>query len=186
MSEFGPALALVLEHEGSAFTHDPRDPGGATRYGVTLATLRELRPDARAEDVAGLTREDAADIYRVHWWDALGLARLRDQQVASKVLDATVNMGKAAGVRLLQVAANCCLDPADTNAVRLLVDGLLGPKTVAAVNAITPREILLELGFAMLDRYHRILELHPEMEIYRHGWAKRAAWPYWGRSAVWA
>lgn len=185
-ADFDQALAVVLEHEGAGFTSDPRDPGGPTKFGITLRALRDLRPDATAEDVAALTREEASCVYRVGWWDALGLARFRDQQVATKVLDVTVNLGRTAGIRLLQSSVNCCLDPAAENEPRLAVDGVLGPKTLAAANSTTPRELLLELGFHMLDRYHKLLELHPEMEVFRQGWARRAAWPYWGRSAVWA
>ena len=33
----------VLEAEGSKYTNDPADPGGPTRWGITLKTLRRWR-----------------------------------------------------------------------------------------------------------------------------------------------
>ena len=186
MSSFEPAVSVVLQHEGEAFTRDPDDPGGATKWGITLATLQRVKSDATVADVAALSKDEACAVYRRLWWDALGLGRIRDQQIATKTLDCCVNMGPQTGIRLLQQAVNCCADPADANAPQLVEDGLLGPKTVAAANACSPREVVLELGFHMLRRYHDLIARNERLEKFRVGWARRAAWPYWARSAVYA
>ena len=36
------AESIIDDHEGSAFTNDPDDRGGATRYGVSLATAQAV------------------------------------------------------------------------------------------------------------------------------------------------
>ena len=67
-SNFERALACVLRHEGGYGDH-PADPGGATNFGVTRATLAHHRgrPVTKAE-VRALTRAEAAGIYRQRYW----------------------------------------------------------------------------------------------------------------------
>jgi lysozyme family protein len=55
-TSFPGAVALVLAHEGGFVDH-PRDPGGATRFGITRNTLAAARADVRA-----LAREEAEAI----------------------------------------------------------------------------------------------------------------------------
>ena len=66
MTPFDTAVAFTLREEGG-FTDDPRDPGGATNLGITLATLTHWRGrPATADDVRQLTvvEADAADFGR--------------------------------------------------------------------------------------------------------------------------
>ena len=62
MHGFEPALAHVLAQEGGFVDH-PLDPGGATKMGITRATLARFRgrPVSVAE-VMALTRAEAAAI----------------------------------------------------------------------------------------------------------------------------
>lgn len=63
-SNFDGVLSFVLAHEGGYVDH-PRDPGGATNMGITLATLRDWRGKAA---VKALTAKEAGDIYRARYW----------------------------------------------------------------------------------------------------------------------
>jgi lysozyme family protein len=51
-SNWPVAARLVLQHEGG-YSDNPADPGGATRYGVTLATLRAYRGGPRPRKTCG-------------------------------------------------------------------------------------------------------------------------------------
>ncbi|MGB7270880.1 MAG: glycosyl hydrolase 108 family protein, partial [Albidovulum sp.] len=63
----------IVAREGG-YVNDPDDPGGATKYGVTLATLRRLGLDLNRDgrtntaDVKALTRAKAAEIFVEHYY----------------------------------------------------------------------------------------------------------------------
>lgn len=57
-------IAEIIEREGSAFTDIPQDRGGPTKFGITLTTLRHVRPLAEISDLQQLSEQDAVSIYR--------------------------------------------------------------------------------------------------------------------------
>ena len=97
-NDFELALAEILRAEGG-YSNDPRDPGGPTNMGVTLATARRNRldkdgdGDVDAADVKRLTRDDAAKIYRREYWDDVGADSL-PAGVDLIAFDAAVNQGQ--------------------------------------------------------------------------------------------
>ena len=91
-SNFENCLRFVLQYEGG-FVNHPADPGGATNLGITRATLARWRnrPVSIAE-VRTLTRDEAAAIYRAHYWNAIG-GDLLPAGVDLIGFDIAVNMG---------------------------------------------------------------------------------------------
>jgi lysozyme family protein len=73
MRETFPAyMPQLFKHEGGYVDH-PRDPGGATNLGITLATLREWRGrPVTKQDVMDLTRNEAEAIYKDRYWNRIG------------------------------------------------------------------------------------------------------------------
>src|SRR5258708_3504231 len=63
----------TLIHEGgSRYTNHPQDPGGPTKYGVTIHDVRKyLDPNATADTVRALTEQQALSIYQQHYWTAI-------------------------------------------------------------------------------------------------------------------
>lgn len=189
MSEFEKAIGVVLEHEGgSKYIDHPDDPGGATRYGISLRfALLELAKDADgdgrkdgdldldgdvdADDIRLLPEDLAREAYRRCWWERYGYGRITDQQVATKVLDTAINVGGKQAHRLLQRALGAC-------GYRLAEDGVLGPKTLEAANDAVPRELVLEFCFQQGDFYRGLMERKPRLEAFRKGWLARASWPF--------
>jgi len=177
MSSFDFALPVILAHEGG-WSDNPRDPGGATKYGISLRFLRaqgidlDMDGDVDADDVRALSPQHAAALYRARFWDAEGYGRIVDQQVATKVCDMSVNMGPRRAHRLCQRALNECGE-------RLEVDGVLGPDTVDAVNRTEARELLLELCAEQTAYYTTLAEVKPALAVFLVGWTRRARWP-WG------
>lgn len=89
---FDACLAEVLRHEGG-YVNDPRDPGGATNLGVTLATLsRALGRPASMDELRALTPHGAAPIYRRLYWTAAGCEAVAPG-LDLLVFDTAVNMG---------------------------------------------------------------------------------------------
>ena len=95
---FEACLALTLKYEGGYVNH-PRDPGGPTNLGITIATLSdELGRAATIAEVRNLTRMTAASIYRKKYWNLIAGDAL-PSGVDALLFDIAVNSGP---VRALQ------------------------------------------------------------------------------------
>jgi lysozyme family protein len=170
----------IVAREGG-YVNDPDDPGGATKYGVTLATMRRLGIDLTGDgrvseaDVRRLTREQARDIYVEHYFRRPGLAGLPEALQAS-VFDMYVNAG-AGAVRVLQGLLN---EMGET----LEVDGALGPLTLAAAHRAAeaaPELIADAYGIARRNYYYALADARPASRKYarrrdggKGGWILRA------------
>ena len=126
-SSFESAVALVLQHEGG-FVNHPRDPGGATNFGITRETLSRARGcPVSVEDVRRLTRGEAASIYRSLYWKTVRADDLpRGLDLA--VFDLAVNSGPKGAVTMLQ------------DVLGVKADGLIGPVTIKTANGADPAE----------------------------------------------
>jgi len=153
---FGRALSLVLQHEGGYVDH-PRDPGGATNRGITLETLSRWRgrPVSKAE-VKALSLEEAGAIYRANYWNVVKGDDL-PAGVDYAVFDFAVNSGPQRAAKHLQAI------------VETKADGVIGPKTLAAVCAKDPAEIIRRLTRSRLDFLSRL----PTWRTFGKGWRKR-------------
>ena len=120
---FNTLMGLVLQSEGG-YVDDPSDPGGPTKFGITLATLGHSRgqPVAKA-DIAGLTQQEAFALYRQHYWDKISADAL-PSGVDYVVFDAAVNSGPKPAALWLQTT------------LKVRADGVVGPLTLAAVAAV--------------------------------------------------
>ena len=156
MSLFENAIPTILEHEGG-LVDDPDDAGGITNFGIS----KRAHPDV---DVANLTEDGAAEIYRTEYWNANGYDRIDDQAVAVKVFDFAVNMGARRSHRLLQQAINLL-------GGELVVDGLLGPISFAAANGANPERLVRAIEGEAARRYHSIA--NGTQEKYLKGWLNR-------------
>lgn len=64
---YDAAMARVYVDEGG-YTNDPKDPGGATNFGITIADARKYwKADATPADVRAMPKAVAAEIYRKHY-----------------------------------------------------------------------------------------------------------------------
>ncbi|MFI4971135.1 MAG: glycoside hydrolase family 108 protein [Hyphomicrobiales bacterium] len=62
------SISKTLTYEGG-FTNDPRDPGGATNWGITITDARKYwKPDASPADVKAMPKSVAVEIYRQKYW----------------------------------------------------------------------------------------------------------------------
>ncbi|WP_372840734.1 glycosyl hydrolase 108 family protein, partial [Phaeovulum sp.] len=99
----------IVAREGG-FTNDPDDPGGATKHGVTIGTLRRLGLDLTGDgevtvaDVHAITAAEAEAIFIKHYFEAANLAALPEPLQAT-VFDMYVNAGGGA-IRILQRLLN--------------------------------------------------------------------------------
>lgn len=151
---FDQAFDVLLKHEGGFVDHKD-DPGGATRFGVTEAVAREVgyRGDMRA-----LPLELAKRIYRERYWNAVRAEELPDK-VRYIVFDAAVNSGVGQAIRWLQ------------RAVGVADDGVMGPKTMAALGEMDAGGLKARV-LAQRLRFMSGLVTWP---AFGRGWARRIA-----------
>jgi len=118
------ALALIFGHEGEFSNRSLKDdPGGATMYGITAATLgayRKLGRKATAAEVKALTAGEAREIMVSQYARPIRFDDL-PSGLDYAVLDFAINSGPAQAVRTLQR----CLD--------VDADGIMGAHTLAAI-----------------------------------------------------
>ena len=66
------AISKTLTYEGG-YTNDPRDPGGATNWGITIADANAYwKKGATPADVQAMPKSVAIDIYREKYWAVMG------------------------------------------------------------------------------------------------------------------
>lgn len=173
---FQACLIPILEHEGG-LTKDKRDPGGTTNWGISLRYLKHMGLDLNDdgvindEDVIGLHKDGAEEVYRKYWWNAYRYAAFNELVVVEKVFDLAVNMGGNAAHKLLQIAVNRL-----GKSPPIAVDGLLGGITFGAANATNANLLRQQLRVCAEHRYIEILADNPAMEWARNGWLNRARW----------
>lgn len=170
----------IVAREGG-YVNDPDDPGGATKFGVTLQTLRGLGLDLTGDgtvdirDIKGLSQAQAIDIFIKHYFEAPGLAQLPEALQAS-VFDMYVNAGGHA-VTLLQRLL-CDMGQ------RVAVDGAIGQETVQAADAaalLAPDHLADAYGIARRNYYFRLADGRPALRKFartrrggKGGWIRRA------------
>ncbi len=89
---FDQFLSQLFKHEGGYVDH-PRDPGGATNLGITLATLSRWRGCTVSKaEVRALRKDEAAAIYRAEYWNKIDADSLRAGPDAA-LFDVAVNSG---------------------------------------------------------------------------------------------
>ncbi|MBI3936755.1 MAG: hypothetical protein HY323_07240 [Betaproteobacteria bacterium] len=127
---FYRALARTLGHEGG-YGNDPRDHGGATRWGITEAVARRHGYEG---DMRALPVGVAQMIYDEDYWRPLRLDDVArwHEPVALELFDVGVNLGSVMAGRFLQIALNA-LNRAGELYPNLEVDGRIGPVTLAAL-----------------------------------------------------
>ena len=116
--------------------------------------------DIDVTDLKLITDEDAKAIFKKNYWDRWQAAKIRNQSIANILVDWVWGSG-AYGIKIPQ------------KILGVKVDGIVGPKTLAALNAQDE-----EVFFAKLKRereayFRRICIANPSQSVFLKGWLKR-------------
>jgi len=165
MAEFEPAVNITIQNEGGFF-HNPVT-GEIVNHGITLAFVRSCgyKPDADEAFIRNLSAAEASAIYQAYFWNPYSIGSIDDQRLANKAFDLTVNMGPAA-LKLLQSAVNGC-------GGQCAVDGVLGPISIAQINALNASELLAQFKGLAAQRYQQIAADNPDLAGDLAGWLAR-------------
>lgn len=135
------------------FSDDPFDNGGVTKFGVA----QNSHPNV---DVKKMTWEQAKEIYKKDYW-AAGKCDQLPELIAVLHFDLCVNSGVRQANMILQKALN-------TKA-----DGVIGPITLAAVQAADQKELCKKLLDGRRDFVKQIVFMKPAQGRFLKGWLAR-------------
>lgn len=127
-------IKLVFGSEGGYSNH-PKDPGGATKYGITAATLgswRKLGRKATPAEVQALTLAEATQILDRQYAQAIRYADL-PAGLDYAVFDYAVNSGPSQAAKTLQ------------RVLGVTPDGVIGTKTLEAIGNLSVEDIINDL-----------------------------------------
>ena len=156
---------FVLEHEGG-FVNDPLDRGGATNKGVTIAVWKAQGYDKDGDgdiDVADLkliTEADAIMIMKKNYWDRWKADQIKNQAIANTVVDWVWSSG-VWGIKIPQ------------RILGVKDDGVVGAKTIEALNNQDPKKFLEKLYLARFNFLDGIVASNPSQKRFIKGWKNR-------------
>lgn len=170
--EFDAVFKFTQQWEGGGKLHKVSgDPGGWTKYGVSLRFLEDL-PLSDADfnedgvitwlDIKALSEQESKVLFKKYFWDKAACS-LMQADVAAVVFDSAVNCGRGRTVKWLQ------------SYLRVGVDGVVGPITRAAitkqVSGFNSRAI--EYILAARDEHYMRLGRKDRYAKFLDGWLAR-------------
>lgn len=147
------------------FANDPDDLGGATMCGVTLATFTEYcrrkgYPRPTIVRLKAITYKEWLEILKTMFWDKWKADQINNESIALILVDWVFGSGKY-GITIPQ------------KAIGVTADGIVGPKTVATVNAKDPKQLFDLIRKERLAYIERICRSRPTNLKYKRGWLSR-------------
>ena len=132
MASIDKLIPYILKWEGG-FVNDPTDRGGATNKGVTIATYeaycRQKRlPRPTVEQLKNIPDAHWREIVKTMFWDKWKADDIHSQKVANILVDWVWGSG-IHGIKKPQALLG------------VKVDGIVGDKTLSAVNFADPEEL---------------------------------------------
>lgn len=144
-------VAAVLMKEGG-YVNDPKDPGGETNHGITVAVARNAGYTGPMKD---LSVDTAVNIYVTNYINKPGYGEIitLSPAVGQKLVDAGVNVGTSRSSTWFQQGLNS-LSRGGVDYARVTVDGKIGPASIAAYQGLVKRRGKVkacELTIKLLD-----------------------------------
>lgn len=159
LADYQRAIQGVAISEGG-WSDDPRDPGGATMYGIIQTEYdawRDIQGKPR-QSVRLISQADVGAIFRQQYANPLQFDAL-PAGVDYAVLDYGINSGVARAAKDLQ------------RLLKVSVDGHIGVQTLAAAKAADPRRLVEQVCDARLG----FLQGLGTWRYFGKGWAARVA-----------
>ena len=163
MANFEIAFEKTLLAEGGyQHTRVANDHGSETYAGIS----RRANPDWAGwkflENGSTPPTDMVREIYRTNYWNKVGGNQITDQSIAETLYDFAVNAGVATASKLAQTVAG------------VTPDGVIGPKSIAAINGTYPTFFNLAYFVAKIKRYEQIVSKDRSQSKFLLGWVRRS------------
>ena len=160
MADFSKYAPKLLQLEGGYSNHK-EDKGGVTVKGITLATYRAYcGEDKTAKDLQNISYGTWQDIMKDGYWDRCLADEIENQSVAEIIADWCVNSGQT-GIRKAQ------------EVIGVKPDGIVGPKTLEAINRADAEELFDRIKMARRQFYESLVSKNPSQGVFLNGWLNR-------------
>jgi len=162
MERFERIFDYLLKVEGG-YSDDKNDKGGKTKFGIIEEEARDF---GYKGDMQDLTIDFAKNIYLKKYYLGNKLDKVINDKVALSICDWAVNSGRN-GIKNAQIAINQLTNE------NLDVDGIIGNKTLEALNLVDP-EKFLEVYHNLQRLYYKgKVEADKTQEDFLAGWLNR-------------
>lgn len=173
MTSFEKAFQYTLGNEGK-YSNDKNDSGGETCWGITIS---EARRHGYMGDMKLLPIELAKQIYRSDYWDfnKSDAIALKNENIAIEIFDTAVNCGAMTSAKMFQEALNF-LNCNQKYWSDIVVDGAIGPKTMAIYNDLNSTSLKYLYNILNIEQGARYLEICRKkltQEDFIRGWCNR-------------
>lgn len=158
-------VPIVKKWEGG-FSTDATDmgngPSGCTNSGITLTTFRKYYGSMKTcSDLRKMTNEQWSYIFKKGYWDKWKADEIESQAIANLLVDWYWNSGSWAIKYSQQV-------------IGVVADGIVGKKTIAAVNGTSDKKGLFDKLWARRKKhYEDIVKRNPSQKKFLKGWMNR-------------
>ena len=160
MADYRKLKPFILRWEGG-YINDQADLGKQTNKGVTLSTYRSVfGKNKTVSDLKKITDKQWEFIFKKFYWDKWKADDIKDQNVANILVDWLWCSGSY-GIKIPQ------------RVLGVSVDGIVGSKTIAAINARDGRELFDTIKQERKDFIDRICQTRPQNRKFKNGWMNR-------------
>jgi len=170
MAKLETLWPFILSWEGGYVNH-PNDKGGPTNRGVTIATFRSVFGNKTVADLKRMTDAQWETIFRKLFWQRCKADEIKDQAVANILVDWAWTSGTV-GIKYAQ------------KALGLKPDGIVGQKTLAALNTVRGRKTIFgtngkaepttfELLWKAREQHFMNIARNPKQKVFLKGWLNR-------------
>lgn len=152
---------FILRWEGG-FVNDPLDRGGATNKGITIGTFRRFYgKEATVEQLKQITDDQWLRIFKEGYWNPWKADQIKNQSIANIVVDWAWASGPVTAIKQVQ------------RILGVVDDGVVGPKTLAAINSADQQTLFAEIHVARLKFVENIVQKNPTQVRFLKGWKNR-------------
>ena len=160
------AFTWQTDNDGQSYHVTPGDHGGPTAWGVTLAAFQAWRvgqhkPAPTAADLRTTSKSELSTLIRANYWNSVQADHL-PLGVDLLVYDFGFGSGPGTSVTQLQrvlVGMGCSL----------VLDGQLGPMTLAAAAKVNRHDLAGHLG----ERHAAFYQSLQQFNLFGRGWLRR-------------
>ena len=173
--QFNEALNIVLSHEGG-YANVTGDRGGETYRGISRVNwpnwpgwqiVDQNKPLKNNQIIKNTLLDNLVSIfYKIQFWDAIKADKL-PSSIRPLAFDFAVNSGITTAIRSLQKVL------VDTTGKKILIDGRIGPQTIALANKVQPKVLFDNYKQARLEFYSNIVINNPGQKKFLKGWLNR-------------